>query len=223
MISAVLCSDYIFAQTIQKGLLQANLKTLIYKTDFSVRENYDFLYHDGFFILIRDPTLKNLDFCLNMRKLIGAKNLFILIETENLGIINKFRDNLDVPIFLSPFTYKYIAGIFFNKVNSLNNSYSVYNLNGISIKLDSSKRRLYMDDDRYVQLINKEFLLIEYFLSNKGKIVSRYDLLEYVWGKSLLGPTSTVDVHMSRLRRKLKCNLNFDPIKTVHCAGYMFG
>jgi len=223
MISAILCQDYMYAQNLQKGLLQANLKTLIYKTDFSIKPSYEFLYHDGFFVLLKDPTIAHLQFCINLKNLISTKNITVLIETENIDVVNKFRDQLDSPIFISPFSYRYIAGLYLQKNPHLLDCCFVYEFNGVTVKLDHSKRRLYFGDDSFITLVNKEFMLVEFLLNHKGRIVSKCDLLEFVWGKSLLSSTGTVDVHVSRLRRKLKDHFNFDPIKTVHCAGYMFG
>ena len=89
--------------------------------------------------------------------------------------------------------------------------------------LDATTRDLHIDGQAdSVQLVNKEFFILKFLLTHKGKIVSKIDLLEFVWGTNLLASTDTVDVHMCRLRKKLKSHLNFDPIRTIHCAGYVF-
>jgi DNA-binding response OmpR family regulator len=58
-------------------------------------------------------------------------------------------------------------------------------------------------DGRHVVLTAKEFLLLQYFLKHKGRVLSRDVLLTDVWGYRYTGGTRTVDVHVRRLREKL--------------------
>jgi two-component system, OmpR family, alkaline phosphatase synthesis response regulator PhoP len=69
-----------------------------------------------------------------------------------------------------------------------------------------------------VRLTAKEFLLLEYFLQHRGRVLSRDQLLTDVWGYRYTGGTRTVDVHIRRLREKLP-PLE-DAIETVKQFGY---
>ena len=69
-----------------------------------------------------------------------------------------------------------------------------------------------------VTLTAKEFLLLEYLLRHKGRVLSRDLLLTDVWGYKYTGGTRTVDVHVRRLREKL-VSLG-DAIVTVKQFGY---
>ena len=71
---------------------------------------------------------------------------------------------------------------------------------------------------RDVTLTAKEFLLLEYLLQHRGRVLSRDVLLTDVWGYQYTGGTRTVDVHIRRLREKLPV-LN-DAIETVKQFGY---
>jgi DNA-binding response OmpR family regulator len=64
-------------------------------------------------------------------------------------------------------------------------------------------RHLITDDGREVALTAKEFLLLEYLLQHRGRVLSRDRLLSDVWGYQYTGGTRTVDVHVRRLREKL--------------------
>ena len=64
-------------------------------------------------------------------------------------------------------------------------------------------RHLVLDDGRDVKLTAKEFLLLEYLLRHRGRVLSRDQLLNDVWGYRYTGGTRTVDVHVRRLREKL--------------------
>jgi DNA-binding response OmpR family regulator len=73
-------------------------------------------------------------------------------------------------------------------------------------------------DGTEVALAAKEFLLLEYFLRNRGRVVSRDRLLTDVWGYRYTGGTRTVDVHIRRLREKIP--LLADALITVPQFGY---
>ena len=69
-----------------------------------------------------------------------------------------------------------------------------------------------------VKLTFKEFELLRYLMQNRGRVLSREQILEKVWGYDYEGETRTVDVHIKMLRQKLGCG---DLIVTVRSVGYM--
>jgi two-component system alkaline phosphatase synthesis response regulator PhoP len=73
-------------------------------------------------------------------------------------------------------------------------------------------------DSQLVTLTAKEFLLLEYLLRHRGRVLSRDVLLTDVWGYRYTGGTRTVDVHVRRLREKLP--LLTDALVTVKQFGY---
>ncbi len=76
---------------------------------------------------------------------------------------------------------------------------------------------------KIIPLLAKETKLLRYFSENCGRIVSREELLENVWGRSPDSTTRTLDVHISRLRQKIG-DMSDAPsvIQTVHGMGYKF-
>ena len=72
-----------------------------------------------------------------------------------------------------------------------------------SFTLDLVSRKLFVSG-KYIYLRNKEFSLLEYFIKNIGKVLSRTRILEEVWDRNILCPTNTVYVHVSSLRKKIK-------------------
>ncbi|HSL21340.1 MAG TPA: response regulator transcription factor [Vicinamibacterales bacterium] len=87
-------------------------------------------------------------------------------------------------------------------------------------------RNIIIDGDRHevrvggheVRLTAKEYLLLQYLVQRKGRVVSRDQLLSEVWGYQYTGGTRTVDVHVRRLREKIP--LLEDAIETVKQFGY---
>jgi DNA-binding response OmpR family regulator len=71
------------------------------------------------------------------------------------------------------------------------------------IALDHSKHEVTYKGKSH-SLTSKEFMLLEYFLSNKGRVLSRDILLNEIWGYDYFGTTRTVDVHIAHLRNKFQ-------------------
>lgn len=79
-----------------------------------------------------------------------------------------------------------------------------------------TKERMTFVNERKIELTHKEFEVLSLLADNKGIAMSRNKLLELVWGYDFEGNTRTVDMHIQRLRNKLKT----DNIKTVFKIGY---
>jgi DNA-binding response OmpR family regulator len=79
-------------------------------------------------------------------------------------------------------------------------------------------RHFVTDGDRQVRLTAKEFLLLEYLIRHRGRVLSRDILLADVWGYQYTGGTRTVDVHVRRLREKLP--ILSSTLETVKQFGY---
>jgi two-component system response regulator RegX3 len=86
-----------------------------------------------------------------------------------------------------------------------------------------------MDTDRHVISVNgeqvaiplKEFELLEFLMRNPGRVLTRIQLIDRVWGSDYVGDTKTLDVHVKRLRAKIeKDPANPEYIQTVRGMGY---
>lgn len=73
---------------------------------------------------------------------------------------------------------------------------------------------------RDVHLGPTEFRLLDYFMQHPGRVFSREQLLDAVWGSDVYVEARTVDVHVGRLRKALNTGHEGDPIRTVRSAGY---
>jgi two-component system phosphate regulon response regulator PhoB len=90
------------------------------------------------------------------------------------------------------------------------------------LDLDRLTRRV-RRGDRDIRLAPIDFRLLEYLLERPGRVFSRAQLLDLVWGRSSEVDERTVDVHIGRLRKKLSKGRERDPIRTVRGAGYSIG
>ena len=73
---------------------------------------------------------------------------------------------------------------------------------------------------RDIHLGPTEFRLLEYFAQHPGRVFSREQLLDGVWGSDVYVEARTVEVHIGRLRKALKSEGGNNPIRTVRSAGY---
>ncbi|WP_300544562.1 phosphate regulon transcriptional regulator PhoB [Maricaulis sp.] len=76
--------------------------------------------------------------------------------------------------------------------------------------------------DREIHLGPTEFRLLDYLMQHPGRVFSREQLLDAVWGSDVYVEARTVDVHVGRLRKALNKKEERDPIRTVRSAGYAF-
>lgn len=76
-------------------------------------------------------------------------------------------------------------------------------------------------DDAEISLTLKEYELLKYLLENRGTVLTRDQLLNYVWGYDFDGETRTVDVHIRTLRQKL--GKAGEWIRTIRGVGYRIG
>ena len=90
------------------------------------------------------------------------------------------------------------------------------------ISVDTERRRAYKNGVA-IELTMKEFDLIEFLMKNPGRVYSRENLLDLVWGYDYQGDTRTVDVHIRRLREKLELDpAHPEYIVTKWGVGYYF-
>ena len=75
---------------------------------------------------------------------------------------------------------------------------------------------------REVRLGPTEYKLLLYFMENAGRVLTRQQLLDGVWGRDAFIDGRTVDVHVGRLRKALIRGADADPIRTVRGTGYAF-
>lgn len=97
----------------------------------------------------------------------------------------------------------------------------------IVIKLDKGiqiyiERHEVLKNNEKIELTNKEYELLLFLAKNKGKAISRNELLDKVWGYDFIGDSRTVDIHIQRIRKKLDESKSASLIETVFGVGYKF-
>lgn len=87
------------------------------------------------------------------------------------------------------------------------------------ITMDRVSHRVHRGS-RDVHLGPTEFRILDHLMQHPGRVFSREQLLDAVWGSDVYVEARTVDVHIGRLRKALMVGEEFNPIRTVRSAGY---
>jgi len=90
-----------------------------------------------------------------------------------------------------------------------------------SLKIDALSHRVFVGE-KEILLRPKEFSILMYLVRNKGRVLSRTQILENIWGYDFNPNTNIVDVHIKALREKLKEYSLHELIRSVRGVGYMF-
>ena len=90
-----------------------------------------------------------------------------------------------------------------------------------NLLLDTAAQILTVDE-RAVDLTAKEFVILEYFLLNQGRLLTRSQILEHAWDYDFEGGRNLIEVYIGRLRKKLIEAGAGDPFVTVRGSGYRY-
>jgi DNA-binding response OmpR family regulator len=90
------------------------------------------------------------------------------------------------------------------------------------LTLDLRRRRA-QRDGRTIELSPKEFSLLEFFMRNQGRVVTRAQILNHLWGYDFATDSNLVDVYVAYLRRKVDKHTKNSLIRTVRGVGYALG
>ena len=89
-----------------------------------------------------------------------------------------------------------------------------------TLSLDLRSRKAFRGE-HVILLNNREFQILEYFMANLGRVITRTMLLEKVWSHHFDPQTNVIDVHISRLRKKIDIEGHTPLLHTVRGAGYV--
>ncbi len=166
------------------------------------------------------PDMDGFDICKEI-----SKNTYVMMLTARGEIFDKIvglelgADDYIVKPFEIKEVLVRIKVIFRRNSKEINKiEENKKDINGIRI---SSKDRCVFKDGNLVPMRKLEFDLLNFLYENRGIIYSREDLLQKVWGYEYEGDTRTVDVHIKRLRDRLKEDKDNSIIETVYGIGYV--
>lgn len=170
------------------------------------------------------PGISGLELCRRLRSGRTSRNIPIILltakgeETDRIRGLTTGADDYIVKPFSIPELMARIKAIL--RRASPERIAAVLTVHDIS--MDREAHRV-TRNGREVRLGPTEFRLLEFFMQSPGRVFSRTQLLDGVWGNDVYVDERTVDVHIGRLRKAINRGRDKDPVRTVRGAGYAFG
>jgi heavy metal response regulator len=164
------------------------------------------------------PELSGIELCKRLREKSIKTPLLLLtaigsVESKVEGLESGADDYLTKPFAFS----ELLARI---KALMRRASDTVSELSLADLRIDLLSRRVFRGEKEII-LTQKEFSILEYLLRNKGRILSRTQIIENIWGYNFDPSTNIVDVHIRYLREKIDIDFDEKLIHTVRGAGYV--
>lgn len=169
------------------------------------------------------PGISGIEVCRLLRSRPETRDIPVIMltargeETERVRGLATGADDYIVKPFSVPELMARIRSI----LRRVNPDSVAESLRAGDLSLDRRTRRV-TRATRDINLSPTEFRLLEHLMQNPGRVYSRSQLLDAVWGRDIYVDERTVDVHVGRLRKSLKRGREYDPIRTVRGMGYSF-
>jgi len=167
------------------------------------------------------PGLSGIELCRRLRARPDTRQLPIIMltargeESERIRGLSTGADDYIVKPFSVPELLARVAALL--RRSSPERVADVLSFG--ELELDREKKRV-SRSGRAIDLGPTEFRLLEFLMERPGRVFSREQLLDGVWGRDVYIDERTVDVHVGRLRKALNRGYANDPIRTVRGAGY---
>lgn len=179
----------------------------------ALREDYDLIVLD-----LMLPGISGLEVCRRLKK---EKDIPVIMLSAKDSVMDKVAGlQIGADDYIAkPFAIEELIAriqVIFRRTEKVKSN--IIKFKDLSIQLES---RAVMKNEEKINLTNKEYELLILLLNNKGKVVTRDNILNEVWGYDYDAGTNVVDVYVSYLRNKLDEKNKEAYIETVRAVGYI--
>lgn len=203
------------------NLLIANRYSILKPTDFNkISQTVKDSSPDLILLDINLPNDDGFKICTEIRSFSNIPIIFITSRNTNIDELMSITLGGDDFI-----TKPYNTQILLARINALlkraypnNSNMDVIEYNGLTLNILSSTIEY---NQKNIELTKNELKILYYLLINKGKIVSRVDIMEYLWDSSMFVNDNTLTVNITRIRNKIEEIGLKDFIKTKRGQGYI--
>jgi len=167
------------------------------------------------------PKVSGIEVCRRLRAKAETKNLPVIMLTARGEESDRVR-GLDTgadDYIVKPFSMSELAARVRAVLRRIRPGLADDRIRHGDLVIDRVAHRV-KRDGKEIHLGPTEFRLLDYLMQHPGRVFSREQLLDAVWGSDVYVEARTVDVHIGRLRKALNAGADADPIRTVRSAGY---
>lgn len=167
------------------------------------------------------PKIAGIEVCRRLRSRPATRNLPIIMLTAKAEETDRIR-GLDTgadDYMVKPFSTVELVARIRAVMRRIRPALAEERVEIGDIVVDRSAHRV-LRNNMEIHLGPTEFRLLDHLVQHPGRVFSREQLLDAVWGSDVYVETRTVDVHIGRLRKALSKAGGVDPIRTVRSAGY---
>ena len=208
------------------SLLEYNIKSAGYKFDFSLN-GYDGMLKiqelkPDLILLDRMlPDIEGTEICKFIRSKKEIQRIPVIMLTakgEEEDLLQGFDNGAD-DYLIKPFSPKELLARIGALLRRSNESSVTSKLKYGNIVMDTDMHRVYCCD-KETKLGPREYRILEFLMKNPGRVYSRQQLLDAVWGTNVYITDRTIDVHIRRLRKALSVSEECKVIRTIRSSGY---
>ena len=167
------------------------------------------------------PTLSGIEVCRQIRRRPATRDLPVIMvtaRTEDQDAVRALDIGADDYI-TKPFAVEALLARIRALLRRSGSVPTKGTLTFLDLSMDQDAHRV-VRNGRALHLGPTEYRLLEFFLMHPGRVFSREQLLDAVWGRDIHVEPRTVDVHIRRLRKAINAEGEDDVIRTVRSAGY---
>ncbi|RFB05618.1 phosphate regulon transcriptional regulator PhoB [Parvularcula marina] len=167
------------------------------------------------------PNVSGIEVCRRLRSRTATSNIPIIMLTARAEEADKVR-GLETgadDYLVKPFSMVELTARIRAVLRRIRPSLVAEAVTYGDIEIDRAAHRVRRGDTE-IHLGPTEFRLLDHLMQNPGRVFSREQLLNAVWGSDVFVEARTVDVHIGRLRKALNAHGHDNPIRTVRSAGY---
>lgn len=207
------------------GFIRKGLEEEHYSVDLAVNgeEGFALATSRQYDLLILDvmlPGINGIDLCLKIREQAIQTPVLMLTAKDSvrdkvLGLNSGADDYMTKPFSFEEFLAR-VHALLRRKPDKLTE------MTHHELRVDTIAHRVFINDNE-VALRPKEYAILVYLLKNRGKVISRAQMLSDIWGYDFNPNTNFVDVHIKSLREKLGQFSSFPFVQSVRGVGYMIG
>nr|WP_317356347.1 response regulator transcription factor [uncultured Tyzzerella sp.] len=210
-------------------IIRNELKIFLEKYGYivDIPNNFDNIIN---YILKEQPSLVLLDLnlpifdgyyiCKEIRK--NSNTPIIIVTSRNTDIDELMSINLGADDFITkPYNTQILLariGSLLKRTNKANEVSNILKYNDIELNLLNATVKY---NNQLLELTKNEFKILSYLIEKRGNIVSRDNLMEYLWKSDYFVDDTTLNVNINRLRKKLEQINIFDLIQTKRGLGYI--